>query len=52
MQIVSEKEPGVGFIQDSLRMIEDFHPDVVVSMGGGSVIDTGKALAILFIEQR
>ena len=28
-------------------MIEDFHPDVVVSIGGGSVIDTGKALAIL-----
>ena len=48
MQIISEKEPGVGFIQDSLRIIEDFHPDVVVSMGGGSVIDTGKALAILF----
>ncbi len=47
LQIVSEKEPGVGFIQDSLKMIEDFHPDVVVSIGGGSVIDTGKALAIL-----
>ena len=47
LQIVSEKEPGIGFIQDSLKTIEDFHPDVVVSIGGGSVIDSGKALAIL-----
>ena len=47
MHIISEKEPGIGFIQDSLRMIKDFHPEVVVSNGGGSVIDTGKALAIL-----
>jgi alcohol dehydrogenase class IV len=47
MQIVSEKEPGIEFIQDSLRMIKEFRPDIVVSIGGGSVIDTGKALAIL-----
>lgn len=47
LQIVSEKEPGIGFIQDSLKTIEGFRPDVVVSIGGGSVIDTGKALAIL-----
>jgi alcohol dehydrogenase class IV len=45
--IVSDKEPGIGFIQDSLKTIQDFRPDVVVSIGGGSVIDTGKALAIL-----
>jgi alcohol dehydrogenase class IV len=48
LQVVSEKEPGIGFIQDSLKTIEGFRPDVVVSIGGGSVIDTGKALAILF----
>ncbi len=47
LEIVVEKEPGIEFVQDSLRMIKDFHPDVVVSIGGGSVIDTGKALAIL-----
>jgi alcohol dehydrogenase class IV len=47
LQIVSEKEPGIGFIQDSLKTIEGFRPDVVVSIGGGSVIDTGKALSIL-----
>jgi alcohol dehydrogenase class IV len=47
MQIVSEKEPGIEFIQDSLRKIKEFRPDIVVSIGGGSVIDTGKALAIL-----
>jgi alcohol dehydrogenase class IV len=47
LQIVSDKEPSIGFIQDSLKTIQDFRPEVVVSIGGGSVIDTGKALAIL-----
>ena len=46
-QIVCENEPEIGFIQITLQEVREFKPDVIVGIGGGSVIDTGKALAIL-----
>ncbi len=47
IQIVCVNEPDIEFIQKSVEEVRRFHPDVVVGIGGGSVIDTGKALAIL-----
>lgn len=47
IQIICEKEPEIGVIQKSIEEVREFNPDVVVGIGGGSVVDTGKALAIL-----
>lgn len=47
IQIVCEHEPEIGFIQKAIEEVRAFHPDVLVGIGGGSVLDTGKALAIL-----
>ncbi|MDZ7723422.1 MAG: iron-containing alcohol dehydrogenase [candidate division KSB1 bacterium] len=40
-------EPTVELIEDILTQLRDLKPDVVLGAGGGSVIDTGKALAAL-----
>lgn len=47
IQIVCENEPETRVIQKSIEEVREFQPDVVVGIGGGSVIDTGKVLAIL-----
>ena len=40
-------EPTIKVIEDICVTAREFKPEVVVAMGGGSVIDTGKALAAL-----
>jgi alcohol dehydrogenase class IV len=40
-------EPTVDLVREGARRAQDAGCDVVISMGGGSVIDAGKAIAIL-----
>ena len=40
-------EPTVDLVREGARQAQDAACDVVISIGGGSVIDTGKAVAIL-----
>lgn len=37
--------PTIQFVYDNLRKIKEFEPDSILSIGGGSVIDTGKSIA-------
>lgn len=43
----SKGEPSVEGVRAAVAAAEDFAPDVIVALGGGSVIDTGKAVGIL-----
>ena len=38
-------EPDLPLLETALKITRDFNPDVVITLGGGSVIDLGKALA-------
>lgn len=40
-------EPTVDLVRNGARQLKDHACDMVISMGGGSVIDAGKAIAIL-----
>lgn len=40
-------EPDVQMVQEALRFTGDFRPDVIISIGGGSVIDLAKAVSFL-----
>ncbi|CAM2866639.1 iron-containing alcohol dehydrogenase [Vibrio rarus] len=40
-------EPTIAMVEESAIVARRFKPDVVVAMGGGSVIDMGKALAAM-----
>lgn len=40
-------EPSISSIQEIRRTLIGFSPDLVIAIGGGSVIDTGKILAAL-----
>jgi alcohol dehydrogenase class IV len=42
-----QNEPSLPDIQLALAQIKGFDPDVVIALGGGAVIDFGKALAAL-----
>ena len=41
------REPVVEYVEEGLRAFRDAGADIVVSVGGGSPIDTGKAIASL-----
>lgn len=47
LEIRSQGEPDLLSIEASLRQLRNFAPDMIIAMGGGSVIDRGKALAAL-----
>ena len=40
-------EPTIHLIDELLTLCRDFRPDIVLAFGGGSVIDAGKAVAVL-----
>ncbi|MGC9459157.1 iron-containing alcohol dehydrogenase, partial [Vibrio genomosp. F10] len=40
-------EPNITMVEETSVVGRKFKPDMVVSMGGGSVIDMGKALAAI-----
>jgi alcohol dehydrogenase class IV len=40
-------EPTVAMVDRALRVCERFRPDIIVSIGGGSVIDSAKAVSFL-----
>ena len=40
-------EPTVAAVREGVRMAHEHHADVVIALGGGSVIDAGKAIAAL-----
>jgi alcohol dehydrogenase class IV len=42
-----EKEPDVQILYDCIKTARRIKPDVICSIGGGSVIDTGKAVSAL-----
>lgn len=41
------EEPSVATARAGVRAIADAHADVVIAIGGGSALDTGKAIAVL-----
>ncbi|WP_048152222.1 iron-containing alcohol dehydrogenase [Thermococcus cleftensis] len=41
-------EPSVEVIEEFLPKVKDFEPDLLVALGGGSVIDTTKALKVFY----
>lgn len=43
----SKGEPSVEGVRAAVAAAEDFAPDVIIALGGGSIIDTGKAVGIL-----
>jgi alcohol dehydrogenase class IV len=45
--IVIESEPYPRIIDDAVRGSRDFKPDVIVAIGGGSVMDTGKSISAM-----
>jgi alcohol dehydrogenase class IV len=40
-------EPALSHVADGVRRLRDGHADLVIAVGGGSVIDAGKAIAAL-----
>ena len=38
--------PTIDFVKDNLFLIREFAPDMILAIGGGSVIDTAKLLAV------
>lgn len=48
LQVVMGGEPDVDRIQAVLADIRQFQPDVIIGNGGGSVIDSAKAVAALY----
>lgn len=41
------REPDDGFVTDGLKVFKDNNCDVIVAVGGGSPIDTAKAIAVV-----
>ncbi len=45
-----EPNPGISTVERGRKLCEKFKPDCILALGGGSVIDTAKALALLFSQ--
>ncbi|CAH0533418.1 Long-chain-alcohol dehydrogenase 1 [Vibrio stylophorae] len=50
-QVSVKGEPYIAMVEELAAEGRRFSPDMVIAMGGGSVIDTGKALAALIPNQ-
>ncbi|USD64156.1 iron-containing alcohol dehydrogenase [Vibrio sp. SCSIO 43136] len=50
-QVAVGSEPFITMIEEIANTARKFKPDLVIAMGGGSVIDTGKALAAVIPNQ-
>ena len=48
MTVNAEKEPTASALSDALEVARKYKPDCIVSLGGGSAIDLGKAVAGLY----
>ena len=46
--IFQASNPTVGQLYDAYRKTRDFAPEVVVAVGGGSILDVGKSLCCLY----
>ncbi len=44
-EFVVLSEPEVEVVEEAVGIARDFKPDIIVSVGGGSVVDTGKAVS-------
>ncbi|WP_194943992.1 iron-containing alcohol dehydrogenase, partial [Vibrio parahaemolyticus] len=44
-------EPNITMVEETAVLGRKFQPDVVIAIGGGSVIDMGKALAAIIPNQ-
>ena len=38
--------PTIDYVKDNLNIVKDFGPDFILAIGGGSVIDTAKCIAV------
>jgi alcohol dehydrogenase class IV len=47
LQLMVRGEPDILFIEDCLREVSLFNPGVVIGYGGGSVMDTAKAISAI-----
>jgi len=45
-----DHEPDVALVLKAVQAFKDFHGDLVIGLGGGAVIDTGKAVAALAVN--
>ncbi|MGF1686176.1 iron-containing alcohol dehydrogenase [Photobacterium japonica] len=50
-QVAIHGEPLIAMVEEMAAMGRKFRPDMVLGIGGGSVLDTGKALAALIPNQ-
>ena len=46
-RVTVDREPSPELIDDTVRILRGREPDVIVSIGGGSVIDAGKAISAM-----
>ena len=49
VHIVDVCEPDVVWVDEQVKEVKDFCPDIVIGVGGGSLIDLAKAVSVLFI---
>lgn len=47
MHVTIEREPSPGIIDNAVKNFHSFSPDVVLAIGGGSVLDAGKAISAM-----
>ncbi|NAX22041.1 iron-containing alcohol dehydrogenase [Vibrio sp. V39_P1S14PM300] len=51
VQITITDEPSIAMVEEAAKVGRQFGPDMVIAMGGGSVLDMGKALAAIIPNQ-